>query len=82
MRLLTHLECSKCEVQHDPDELHSVCEKCGRPLLCRYDLEPLAQCKLREEVEGRSGGMWRFRELLPFARLQDVFTIGEGRTLL
>ena len=27
-------------------------------------------------------GVWRFRELLPFAREEDVVTIGEGRTVL
>lgn len=82
MRSLTHLECSKCEAQHDPDELHSVCEKCGKPLLCRYDLEPLAKCTLREEVRARSGGMWRFRELLPVANDADIVTLGEGHTPL
>jgi len=27
-------------------------------------------------------GVWRFRELLPFANLEDIITIGEGRTML
>lgn len=27
-------------------------------------------------------GVWRFRELLPFAEVEDLVTIGEGRTLL
>ncbi|MFQ5811490.1 MAG: threonine synthase, partial [Armatimonadota bacterium] len=88
MRPLTHLECSgsprrpQCDARYDPRELHSVCEQCGRPLLCRYDLEPLAQCGLREELASRSGGMWRFRELLPVADEANIVTLGEGRTPL
>lgn len=35
-------------------------------------------------VEGRLdfSGVWRFRELLPFAHKEQIVTIGEGRTLL
>jgi len=85
---LTHLECSRgperpqCDATYDANELHSVCEECGKPLLCRYDLEPLAQCKLRQEITSRSGGMWRFREVLPVADEANIVTLGEGQTPL
>jgi threonine synthase len=85
---LTHLECSRgperpqCDATYDANELHSVCEECGKPLLCRYDLEPLAQCKLREEITSRSGGMWRFREVLPVSDESNIATFGEGQTPL
>jgi len=79
---LSHLECSGGHITCEPNQLHSVCGKCGGPLLCRYDLEPLAQCRLREEVASRSGGMWRFRELLPVADETSIVTLGEGQTPL
>ncbi len=88
MSFLTHLECSRgperpqCDATYDANELHSVCEECGKPLLCRYDLEPLAQCKLRQEITSRSGGMWRFREVLPVADEANIVTLGEGQTPL
>ncbi|MCH7814443.1 MAG: threonine synthase, partial [Planctomycetes bacterium] len=34
------------------------------------------------EARADFSGVWRFRELLPFASLEDLFTIGEGRTIL
>jgi len=79
---VSHVECAKCGLQYDANALHSACERCGGPLLCRYDLQPLAQRKLREAAASRGGGMWRFRELLPVADEANIVTLGEGSTPL
>ena len=78
--------------------LHEVlfrCRACGALLDVCYEWDrcpvpdSLSFFERRWSSTGRGAesladfsGVWRFRELLPFARLEDVFTIGEGRTLL
>jgi len=59
-----------------------VCERCGRPLVARYDL-----ARIRESVPkgtlGRYGtDLWRYRALLPFAQSFSVVRLGEGGTPL
>jgi len=34
---LIRLECSKCGKTFDPDKVQNVCDRCGKPLLARYD---------------------------------------------
>ena len=67
-----------------------ACPRCGDLLDVVYDWElpPPSRCRLRGQV-GRPArpaqllsGVWRFRELLPFAPPEQVVTIGEGQTLL
>lgn len=38
----------------------------GRPIVARYDLAKLKSSLSREEVANRKGGMWKYRELLPW----------------
>jgi threonine synthase len=54
-----------------------------RPLLARYDLEAAARGLTREAIAARtSGGLWRWRELLPVRRWEFVTFLGEGATPL
>jgi len=77
------------------DEVLFKCRKCGGLLDVAYDWDKLTvpkNLKFFERRWGTSGrhlvgradysGVWRFRELLPFARLDDIVTVGEGRTTL
>lgn len=72
-----------------------ACPKCGALLDVRYDWDRCDVPKsLRVFDERRGGsnttrlgrldasGVWRFRELLPFAQPDDLVTLGEGRTIL
>ncbi len=84
-----------CAASYAIDEVIFSCPKCGSLLDIEYDWEHLAMPKsldffehrwstkgLRAEGRLDFSGVWRFRELLPFARPESIVTIGEGRTLL
>jgi threonine synthase len=54
-----------------------------RPLLARYELGRAAQTLSRESIIARrSGGLWRWAELLPVRRWESVLYLGEGSTAL
>ncbi len=54
-----------------------------RPLLARYDLERAGRTLTREALaERRSGGLWRWAELLPVADPAQRLHLGEGSTPL
>src|SRR5437660_11606596 len=68
-----------------------VCPKCDGLLDVAYDWNRLAPPKSLRDFEAKwadranplsFSGVWRFRELLPFARPEQVLTIGEGQTIL
>src|SRR5438034_9324647 len=68
-----------------------VCPKCGGLLDVAYDwdrLQPPAALRAFEAKWADRGdplsfsGVWRFRELLPFAPPEQIMTIGEGQTIL
>lgn len=62
--------------------MQSVCTRCGRSLLARYDL-PLARKKLSREMFGKRGNsLWRYRELLPVLQDKHIISLGEGCTPL
>jgi threonine synthase len=85
-----------CAATYGVEEVRVACTRCGSLLDIRYDWDRLAKPKSLEFFEGRwatkglshdgrldFSGVWRFRELLPFYRIEDdVVTIGEGRTIL
>jgi threonine synthase len=55
----------------------------GRPLLPRYDLAAAGRTLTRAALaERRSGGMWRWRELLPVRDGRWITFLGEGSTPL
>jgi threonine synthase len=80
--LLTHLECSACRTRHDHREIQSVCRKCGKSLLVRYNLEAVRTMNLRGVLPKRPASLWRYRELLPVVDRIAVTTLGEGFTPL
>ena len=82
MSKLTHLECSKCGEHHDADQVQTVCSKCGKPLFARYNLETAKETMTKRELVGRVSSMWRYREILPVRRSENVVTLGEGWTPL
>src|SRR5262245_56405570 len=68
-----------------------VCPRCGGLLDVAYDWDRLAPPKSLRAFEARwaerydplsFSGVWRFRDLLPFADPEKVLTIGEGQTIL
>ncbi|HEY0326160.1 MAG TPA: threonine synthase, partial [Allosphingosinicella sp.] len=76
---VTHLECSMTGERYEADRLHGL-SSVGRPLLVRYDLDGVRGALTREALANRPHDMWRWRELLPVRRAEDVVSLGEAAT--
>jgi threonine synthase len=68
-----------------------ACPRCGGLVDVVYDRERLPPPKSLRDFESKwarrsdplcFSGVWRFHELLPFAKPEQVLTIGEGQTIL
>ena len=77
---LTHLECTNCFEVFDADVAHGLCPACGKVLHARYDLDSVVVTP--EELGRRETTMWRYREVLPVRRAENVVSLGEGCTPL
>lgn len=76
---VTHLECSMTGERYDADRVHNL-SKAGKPLLVRYDLAGVRQALSKEALRRRPADIWRYRELLPVRKVQDVVSLGENLT--
>ena len=76
---VTHLECSLTGERYEADRLHGL-SAAGRPLLVRYDLEGVRGALTKEALAARPMDMWRWRELLPVRRTENVVSLGEAET--
>ena len=76
---VTHLECSATGERHVADELHNL-SRAGKPLLVRYDLDGVGKALSKEALARRPRDLWRYRELLPVRRIQDIVSLGETMT--
>jgi threonine synthase len=73
------------------DDTAFACPRCGGLLDVAYDWSRLTPPRSLREFEAKwarradplcFSGVWRFRELLPFAAPEQILTIGEGQTIL
>jgi len=78
---VTHLECSKTGKRYEPNRLYNVSEA-GKPLLVRYDLKKAAQALTKADLKNRVTSLWRYREVLPVVRDENIVSLGEGWTPL
>ncbi len=78
---VTHLECSLTGERYPADTLHNL-SRAGRPLLVRYDLEGVGAALSRDGLAARATDLWRWRELLPVRRIENVVSLGEIETPL
>jgi threonine synthase len=78
---VTHLECSATGESYPADTLHTL-SRAGKPLLVRYDLARMAREWTSDAVEARPADLWRWRELLPVRRTDDIVSLGEIETPL
>ena len=67
--------------RYDADRLQGL-SRAGRPLLVRYDLEAVAKSLNNDVLATRPADMWRYRELLPVRRSENVVSLGENMTPL
>jgi len=76
---VTHLECSMTGERYAADQLHGL-SRVGRPLLVRYDLEAVRAALTPAILAGRPADLWRYRELLPVRRTENIVSLGENAT--
>jgi len=80
---LTHLEGTLSGGTYPADQLMGVDPADGRPLFARYDVERAARSLTAEFLaRRRTGGLWRWAELLPVQNRNHVIHLGEGNTAL
>jgi len=88
-----HLRCirASCAATFESTSPRYDCERCGSLLDVAYDWDRLTApghlSFFEERYRSRNepidfSGVWRFRELLPFAPPEALVTVGEGQTLL
>ena len=93
MKTIAHQQCLSpaCSATYDISQTLTGCAKCGELLDIRYDWSKAQLPKSLKEFEKRwhnrrfpldHSGVWRFRDLLPFAADAMICTIGEGQTFL
>jgi threonine synthase len=88
--LIARLQCIACGGTGDVTQVVYTCRSCGGLLDVAYEGQPGAAAELRalfrqrrtSDVELDRSGVWRFRELLPFAAEQHSVTLAEGNTPL
>src|SRR4051795_11967557 len=78
---VTHLECSMTGERYEADRLHGL-SRAGGPLLGRYDLDGVRRALPREALAERPQILWRYRELLPVRRPENILSLGEVVTPL
>jgi threonine synthase len=80
-----------CGATYDVAEVRTNCDTCGALVDVAYDWDALPVPNSLRDFEAKWGrrneplcrsGVWRFHELLPFAPVDRIVTIGEGQTLL
>ena len=76
---VTHLECSATGERYPADELHNL-SRAGKPLLVRYDLAGVEKSLSKKALAQRPRDFWRYRELLPVRRVENIVSLGEAVT--
>jgi threonine synthase len=78
---VTHLECAYTGERFEADRVHNL-SSAGKPLLVHYDLAGVAKALSKEALASRPPDLWRYRELLPVRRVDDIVSLGEALTPL
>jgi hypothetical protein len=78
---VTHLECSMTGERYEADRLHGL-SAAGRPLLVRYDLEAAKAASRGTACTAGGRDLWRWREILPVRRAENIVSLGEIETPL
>ncbi len=78
---VTHLDCSMTGERYAADKLHNL-SAAGKPLLVRYDLDGVKRTLTRQVLDKRPRDLWRWRELLPVRKTENIVSLGECATPL
>lgn len=80
-----------CAATYEARSVRTSCDRCGDLLDIDYEWDRAALPRKLSDFEAmwsqrynpiRFSGVWRFHELLPFCRQEEIVTVGEGQTLL
>ncbi len=71
---VTHLECAMEGDRYPADQVHNL-SKAGKPLLVRYALAGVKKALTTADL-------WRYREMLPVRKVNDIVSLGEVTTPL
>lgn len=78
---VTHLECGMTGETLPAGRLHNLSPQ-GFPILVRYDLAGVKAALTKEKIASRAPNWWRYRELLPVRKTENVVSLGEVMTPL
>src|ERR1700738_270968 len=78
---VTHLECAMVGDRYEADQIHNL-SKAGKPLLVRYDLAGVKKAMTKDALKARPDGLWKWRELLPVRKAENIVSLGEDATPL
>jgi threonine synthase len=78
---VTHLECGMTGERLPADRLHNLSPQ-GYPILVRYDLAGVKAALTKDKIAARAPNWWRYRELLPVRKTENVVSLGEVMTPL
>src|SRR5713101_8817743 len=73
---VTHLECAMTGEKLRPDVPHNL-SPAGFPILVRYDLAGVRRALTKDKLADRAPDWWRYRELLPVRRAENIVSLGE-----
>jgi len=78
---VSHLSCPKCQATYESEKPIQLC-RCGSPLLVAYDMAKAAKHFSKKDLARRKADLWRYRELLPVKKEENIVSLGEGMTPL
>lgn len=78
---VTHLSCA-LEGTHAQADIVQKLSPAGRPYWVHYDMAGLKASFDRDELDRRPRDLWRYREMLPVRKAQNVVSLGEAETPL
>ncbi len=77
---ITGIRCVSCGRTYDHHGKFNTCPACGSILSCTYDTEKAKETLAQSALERRVKSLWRYTEVLPEVRPDNVTSLGEGCT--
>ena len=71
------LKCSNCQQEYSLSSVNRYAECCNQPLVVEYDMSPGL---LKTDLQYRQKNMWRYGEMLPVTKEENIISLGEGMT--
>lgn len=81
MSKVVKYKCAKCGKEYNDDNVPAN-DGCGGRIDITFDLESVKDSFSRESLERTKGGLWKYFDLMPLERQENIVTLGEGDTPL